>query len=56
MQINRRTFMYVIHLRAPIIEGIGNVYPVYKTHIKTESPASACAGAAALKAAASDRK
>lgn len=49
------TLTYVIHLNAPIIEGFGIAYPVYRTSEINIRPATVCAGAGSPKAAATAR-
>jgi len=49
------TLMYEIHFNAPIIDGLGIAYPVYRTRISSMRPATVCAGAGSPKAAATAR-
>jgi hypothetical protein len=43
--------MYAIHLNAPIIDGFGIVYPVYKANTSSIRPTAVCVGAGSPKAA-----
>ena len=47
--------MYEIHLNARIIDGLGIVYPVYRTSKSNMIPATVWAGAGSPKAAATQR-